>query len=186
MNASHHRPAPSLVDALARHAPADAREAEFRQRMLEFARGTPDPFDRRIPDRHFTGSAFVVSPDLSHVLLMHHKRLDRWLQFGGHAKPGESSGLVIAMRETEEESGLRPAFEPDLFDVDIHRIPARAAEPAHDHYDLRYLARAPRDAAFRLQPSEVKEIRWFPLEDAPVRGEESFERVLGKLRARRA
>ena len=138
---------------LRRHAPADAKEAADLTEILAFVDRHPDPFHRGILEGHLTGSAVVVSAAGDQVLLLHHRKLRRWLQPGGHAEAGERSGEAVALREAREETGiegltLHPTA-PRPLDVDVHPIPARGDEPAHRHLDLRYLVVAPRrrDAA---------------------------------------
>ena len=102
----------------------------------------PQAFLRSCLAGHFTGSAWLVSRDGQRALLMHHRKLDRWLQPGGHAD-GDVDLAGVALREAKEESGLLDlVVEPDIFDIDRHRIPARGAEPEHWHYDVRYVVRA--------------------------------------------
>jgi 8-oxo-dGTP pyrophosphatase MutT (NUDIX family) len=154
-----------LVDALRRHRPADAKEAADLEEILEFVRRHPDPFDRRVREGHLTGSAVVVSAAGDRVLLLHHRKLGRWLQPGGHAETGERDGTAVALREAREETGidglaLHPTA-PRPLDVDVHPIPARGGEPAHRHLDLRYLVVAPAVPALRRQATEVRALRWF-------------------------
>ena len=82
------------------------------------------------------------------MLLTLHRKLKRWMQTGGHAD-GDPQPLRVAIREAEEESGI-VGISPvscDIFDIDIHLIPANPAknEPAHYHYDIRYLLQAPHE-----------------------------------------
>jgi 8-oxo-dGTP pyrophosphatase MutT (NUDIX family) len=122
----------------------DSLAGEFR----EFLRSDPDVFRRSHPSGHFTGSAWLVSADGQRVLLMHHRKLGRWLQLGGHAD-GDADLPQVALREAGEESGLTGLqLEPAIFDLDRHCIPARRDEPAHWHYDVRYVVRATADEAF--------------------------------------
>lgn len=113
---------------------------------------------------HVTGSAFVLSPDRRAVLLTHHAKLDRWLQLGGHCD-GIADVRFVALKEAYEESGLsRIALLSDtVFDIDIHEIPARGAEPAHLHYDVRYLMQA--QAGQIAVSAESKALAWVPLAD---------------------
>jgi 8-oxo-dGTP pyrophosphatase MutT (NUDIX family) len=159
-----------LAEALARHQPEDAAEAEDLAQIRAFVARHPDPFDRRILEGHLTGSALVVSEDGTRTLLLHHRKLDRWLQPGGHADPGESAGEAVALREALEETGLQGLVlhedAPRPLDVDVHDIPARGAEPAHQHLDLRYLVVAPAGAAFSRSSEETRDMRWVTWEEA--------------------
>lgn len=107
-------------------------------RFLELLATTPDCYERSGRPGHITGAAWLVSPDGREVLLTHHRKLDRWLQLGGHSD-GDRDPLSVATREAIEESGLQVApIGPGLLDIDIHAIPARAADTEHLHYDLRF------------------------------------------------
>ena len=154
-----------LHDRLRQHLPKDAKEAGDLAAILAFADRHADPFDRGIAEGHLTGSAVVVSAAGDRVLLLHHRKLRRWLQPGGHAEPGEREGEAVALREAREETGvaalaLHPSA-PRPLDVDVHQIPARGDEPAHAHLDLRYLVVAPADATLRRLASEARALRWF-------------------------
>lgn len=152
-----------LLSQLERYHPADKEELAMRDRIMQFVRQHEDCFSRTLAIGHITGSAFIVNPERTHVLLTHHKKLNRWLQLGGHAD-GESNILNVALREAEEESGLaevRPVSE-EIFDVDIHLIPARKNETEHYHYDIRYLCEA--DSRIPLTVSdESHDLVWVPV-----------------------
>ena len=101
-----------------------------------------DAFVRERLAGHFTASAWLVSHDGRRVLLTHHRKLDRWLQLGGHAD-GDRDLVRAALREAREESGLDGlAVDPPIFDLDRHWIPEHKGVPAHWHYDVRYVVRA--------------------------------------------
>ena len=116
---------------------------------------------------HFTGSAWVLDAEThGSALLTHHRKLGRWFQLGGHLEAGETA-LKGALREAREESGLedvRPLSE-EIFDVDVHPIPARGPVPAHHHYDIRFLFEASA-AAPLVCSSESRSLAWVRLEDA--------------------
>jgi 8-oxo-dGTP pyrophosphatase MutT (NUDIX family) len=136
-------------------------EMACRQRMIELLDSCPNCFRRDAFPAHFTGSAFVVSADGARSLLHHHRKLDRWLQFGGHCD-GEEDVLSVAQREANEESGIQGLVVASSrpFDLDIHEIPTFADEPTHLHYDVRYVLIAPEQAEIQTSP-ESKEVRWF-------------------------
>jgi 8-oxo-dGTP pyrophosphatase MutT (NUDIX family) len=154
-----------LQDQLVRHRPEGADETAHLAAILSFISAHDDPFDRTIPEAHLTASAFILSPDGSRALLLHHRKLDRWLQPGGHAEPGEADGEEVALREAREETGIADLrlhpVAPRPMDVDVHSIPARGSEPAHLHLDLRYAVMAEASAALFRAAKEANALRWF-------------------------
>lgn len=120
----------------------DAPDPELADAFIELADEGRPAFQRSRLQGHFTGSCWLVSGDGQRALLMHHRKLDRWLQPGGHAD-GDMDLARAALREAREETGvLGLRVEGDIFDLDRHRIPARGQEPEHWHYDVRYVVRA--------------------------------------------
>ncbi|MBC7980842.1 MAG: NUDIX hydrolase [Armatimonadetes bacterium] len=132
---------------------------------------------------HITGSAWVVNADGSEVLLTHHRKLDRWLQLGGHAD-GDCDTLSVAIKEAEEESGLRD-FTPlgsGIFDLDIHPIPARKNDPGHLHYDVRYVLRANGSLSFTVS-EESHDLCWIAIDQvSTLTSESSMMRMVDKWR----
>ncbi len=159
-----------LPEALARHAPSDPEEEADLAHIRRFVAGHRDPFSRAIPEGHLTASAFVVAADGRRMLLVRHRKLQRWLQPGGHAEAGETRGEEVALREAGEETGLaRLALHPLAprpLDVDVHLIPARPGEPAHEHLDLRYLVIAGTTEIDR-HVVETEDARWFTWDELP-------------------
>jgi 8-oxo-dGTP pyrophosphatase MutT (NUDIX family) len=134
--------ASELDAALAGYAARHSVEARTAEQFRELVAHGPTAFDRDHVPGHFTGSAWLVAADDRRVLLTHHRKLDRWLQPGGHADGDQDLGRV-ALREAQEESGLSDlALEPSIFDLDRHWIPARGEMPGHWHYDVRFVVRA--------------------------------------------
>ena len=129
----------NLIQQLRSYQAQWSNESATAQRFIDFISSNPACFERTLNVGHVTGSAWLVNKAGSHVLLTHHKKLDKWLQLGGHAD-GDPDTLGVAMREAQEESGLEEINPVDrqIFDIDIHLIPARGEEPAHYHYDIRY------------------------------------------------
>lgn len=133
---------------------------------------------------HLTGSTWIVCPDRTRTLLTHHYKLDKWLQLGGHAD-GDGDLLAVALREAREESGLTQvrAVTAELFDVDRHWIPERRGEPAHYHFDLRFMFEA--DPAEPLVISnESKDLAWVEIvRVTALNAEESMARMVRKTQS---
>jgi 8-oxo-dGTP pyrophosphatase MutT (NUDIX family) len=175
-----------LLERLRQHRPEGAAEAADLARIVAFVSAHDDPFDRRIPHAHLTASAFVLSADGARVLLLHHRKLDRWLQPGGHGEAGEHHGEEVALREVFEETGIRPALHPGAprpLDVDVHAIPPHGSEGAHHHLDLRYLVTAPAEGPLVRPGEESKALQWFGWDELAGLGlDPGLRRGLAKAR----
>ena len=142
--------------------------------------GGVDPFTRERLAGHFTGSAWLVSADGKRALLTHHRKLQRWLQLGGHAD-GDHDLAAVALREAEEESGL-PGLtlaSADIFDLDRHWIPERKDIPGHWHYDVRYVVVAGGNEAFVVS-EESLELAWRPVGEIANDQDESMRRMANR------
>ena len=174
-----------LLALLADYERENSSEVERIGWIRELVRKSPDCFERSCLPGHITASAWIVSPDRQRFLLTHHRKLDRWLQLGGHAD-GDPDVFAVALREAREESGLQ-TFERlgDLpIDVDVHRIPARAGEPAHEHHDIRFLLVAGTDEDVVVS-DESHALAWFEWETLGCDfREESLLRMAHKARRR--
>ncbi|MDB6169987.1 MAG: hydrolase [Verrucomicrobia bacterium] len=159
----------------------DAHEAAATADTIRFVERHADCLKRELSIGHVTGSAWVVDSSRTRTLLTHHRKLEKWLQLGGHAD-GDPDLLAVALREAREESGLTGirATSRDIFDVDRHLIPARKSEPAHWHYDIRFMIEA--DPAEPLKVSdESKELAWVPVAHVTaLNPEESMARMVRK------
>jgi 8-oxo-dGTP pyrophosphatase MutT (NUDIX family) len=147
------------------------------QIIAEFITQTETPW-RQNPSHsrgHITASAWVLDHTQTHAALLHHKKLNLWLQPGGHVEETDASWFDASKRELQEETGLTaltlaPQFGETLFDVDVHPIPARvatparAAEHAHHHFDLRFLFIAKSAATLRFNIDESDALRWFAID----------------------
>lgn len=140
-------------------------EQQTLQRLYRFVSSNPHCFERQLLVGHITGSAWIVDKGYEKILLTHHKKLDKWLQPGGHAD-GVTNVAEVAMREAQEESGLSDLVlvDPGMFDIDVHLIPARLEEPAHYHFDCRFLICCHGDESYVVS-NESHDLAWVPLAD---------------------
>lgn len=153
---------PSLGPLLADYAVRHPEHQSLAGRFLDFHASSATVYMRTHPPGHFTASCWLVSGDGQRVLLTHHRKLGRWLQLGGHAD-GETDLAQVALREAREESGLDGlAVAAPIFDLDVHTIPARGSEPAHLHWDVRFVIQAGPDEHYAVS-EESLDLRWWPV-----------------------
>ena len=173
-----------LLEALRSHKPSDSTERSHQEVIARQVAATPLWWKRTTLPGHVTASGFVLSPDLNQILLHHHRKLDRWLQMGGHDE-GDASPWITADREVREESGLqnpRMALGGCFLDLDVHEIPENRKEPGHLHLDCRFLYVADPASPISLALEESKELKWFPLREGIEKmNEVGARRILGKL-----
>jgi 8-oxo-dGTP pyrophosphatase MutT (NUDIX family) len=155
-------PRETLLGKLRAHAARglDAQEAAMAAEMIRFVEENPQCAERSLAVGHLTGSAWIVDAARKRTLLTHHRKLEIWVQLGGHAD-GDLDIAGVAMREALEESGLTRLRLVDtaIFDVDRHWIPERKGEPGHWHYDVRFMIEAD-EAEPLVISSESKDLRW--------------------------
>mgnify|MGYP001273316049 FL=1 len=151
-------------------------------KMLEFLNKEQDCFSRSNLRGHFTGSAWVVDETHKWILMTHHRKLDKWLQLGGHADENENL-FEVAHNEAVEESGLIDftCLSKKIFDIDIHKIPQYKNIPPHYHYDIRYLFKSKMESNAIVVSKESKDVAWVLKDDVfNKNNEESIMRMLTK------
>lgn len=120
---------------------------------------------------HITGSAWIVNEAKTHVLLVHHVKLGKWLQPGGHAD-GDENVMRVSVKEATEETGLKnlSLLTPNIFDIDIHPIPTRKDFPEHLHYDIRFAFVSSLESTLQVS-NESHDVKWIALEEVPERSQ---------------
>lgn len=151
----------SVAELLSGYRPRNPTEARDVNLVRELVDNVPDPWSRSLP-LHVTASALVVHPDSGRVLLRWHERQQAWLQIGGHADPGESDPVDIALREGREETGLTdlvPWPDASVVHIAIVPVPAKGDEPAHEHADVRFVLATSAPQAARPENPDAP-LRW--------------------------
>jgi 8-oxo-dGTP pyrophosphatase MutT (NUDIX family) len=173
----------NLITKLEAYKPMDSDESDSLGYALSFIKAHEDCFDRTQTAGHITGSAWIVNQSWDKVLLIHHKKLNKWLQPGGHCD-GSTDVIGTAFREAQEETGITPKLiSEEIFDVAAHNIPAKGDEPSHIHYDMRYLFEANDTLPLVMEEGKANDIRWVPLEEleALVGDNDTFKGTLMRM-----
>ena len=171
----------SLLNLLDQHRPFDDNEQQMLAATTNFVKANSDCFERTLTVGHITGSAWIIDEAHENVLLMHHRKLNRWFQPGGHAD-GESDILKVALKEAQEETGLIDIqiVSNQIFDIDIHLIPQNTNEAAHYHYDIRFLFVANINSALQIN-AEANNLSWVNLNEVSLYNDsESILRMVQK------
>lgn len=149
-----------LIQLLEMYTPSGKEEMDFKIRMLNFINASENCFERTLSIGHITASSWLLNKDGSKALLMHHRKLDKWFQLGGHSD-GDPNTLEVAIKEAKEESGLTSirSVTPFIFDIDIHMIPENAKEKEHFHYDVRFLLQTDKEEEIKIN-QESKQLLW--------------------------
>jgi 8-oxo-dGTP pyrophosphatase MutT (NUDIX family) len=153
-----------LVLALQQYQSDFKEEKSFLVEFLQLL-GHKDCYERTHLPGHLTGSAWITDPTRKHVVLVHHARLNKWMQPGGHAD-GDENILRVALKEAEEETGLvnLKVLSHAPFDIDIHTIPQRPDFPEHLHFDIRFLLEAKTTEPI-IVSHESHDVKWVSLKD---------------------
>lgn len=170
-----------LIQELCSYQTSYSEEKEFVISFLDLLKSN-DAFQRTHLPGHITGSSWIVNSDKTKVLLVHHAKLNRWLQPGGHAD-GDENVLRVALREAEEETGITrlTVLSDQIFDLDIHTIPTRKDFPEHLHFDIRFLIQA-NEADPLVVSEESHDVKWISLEELEKYNDEtSILRLKQKL-----
>jgi 8-oxo-dGTP pyrophosphatase MutT (NUDIX family) len=157
-----------LLRVLAEYQPTTPQESEHRATIMALVREHNDIFSADCQVGHITASALVVDESTQQVLLHFHKKLQCWLQFGGHSEPDDTTPAMTALRETQEETGLPDLYfvRDELLDVDVHPIPADNFMPDHLHLDFRYLLGTHQPDAVYAAEDESDVFRWMTFAEA--------------------
>ena len=174
-----------LIFSLQRYHSAFAAERDFVPRFISLLRNFKNCYRRELTTGHITGSAWIVDEAGTQALLVKHKKLNRWLQPGGHAD-GQEDIRAVAMKEATEETGLRQLqlYHSGIYDFDIHLIPGNKMAPAHLHYDVRFLFVADVQEQVKLS-EESHALAWVAMEKIPflTQNSESIHRMILKSKS---
>lgn len=173
----------NLIELLNNYHPSDLKEKKYKNEMIEFLKKNDVFLGKENKKGHITASSIIVSKNRNEVLFTYHKKLNKWLQLGGHTEINEHI-LESALREAKEESGLKniKIINEKIFDIDIHKIPKYHNEEEHFHYDIRFLFEADRKDLIKIS-NESKDLKWIKIDEIrKYTNSESIIRPIEKIK----
>ncbi|MFH8678635.1 NUDIX hydrolase [Streptomyces lydicus] len=159
-------------------APSPDQE-QLRLAYLDHLAAHRDGMWKLCKEGHLTASALVIDPAAGRVLLTLHRKLEMWLQMGGHCEPEDASLADAALREAREESGIARGLTllpGGPVRLDRHRTPCAV------HLDVQYAALAPAGAVAAIS-DESLDLKWFAYDEVPGVADDSVVRLVEAARA---
>ena len=160
-----------LQEQLEQYHPYNEQEERDKKVMLQLLKTQPDIFTRENEVAHFTASSWLLNREHTKVLMIYHNIYHSWAWTGGHAD-GEEDLLAVAIREAQEETGVKEIqtvddaiFSIETLTVDGHEKRGRYV-PSHLHLNVTYLLEADEAEVLRIKPDENSGVKWFLLEEA--------------------
>lgn len=179
-----------ILKLLENYQPIFSEEKKFQKEIIDFIEQNDDFALRSNLTGQLTGSAWVVNSERTKVLLIHHKKLNRWLQIGGHIEADDQTIEQTILREVTEESGLKnlKLLSSSIYDLDVHTIPQKKEVAEHLHFDIRLVVEADENDTLLAQNEEVLDVKWYSVSEMENPSETdilidaSMKRMINKMK----
>ena len=159
-----------VKEQLKKYNPYNEQEERDKEQMLSFIDQNENFLTRNNTIGHFSASAFVVNNERNKMVIVYHNIFDGWIYPGGHAD-GEEDLLSVAIREVEEETGLKvKVLDNNIFSIQslpvTGHIKREKYVSAHTHFDVVYLLEADDTIPLVYRVDESKGAKWINFEKA--------------------
>lgn len=183
----------SLYEDIKNYIPVNEQEERDKAQMLQFMSSNPNCLSRENQVAHFTASVWTVNKEHTKTLMVFHNIYDSWSWIGGHAD-GEEDLYAVALRELQEETGVKNAIAKDrqIFSVETLTVNGHVKKgvyvPSHLHFNVTYLAEAEESERLTVNEEENQAVRWWTFEEAleastePWMVENVYKKLIRKCR----
>ena len=177
-----------LYEQIKNYNPVNDQERNDKEQMLRFMEQNSVYLSRENQIAHFTTSIWTVNKERTKTLMVYHNLYDSWSWIGGHAD-GEEDLCVVAMRELQEETGVKFAklVSKEILSLETLTVSGHVKRgnyvPSHLHFNLTFLAEADEREALVVNEDENQAVKWWTFEEALQVSSEPWmvERVYKKL-----
>lgn len=159
-----------LRQKIENYIPFNEQEEKDKEQFLRFIDTFDDVLTRDNIFGHFSASAFVVNKERNKMVVVYHIINDGWIYPGGHAD-GEEDFLSVAVREVEEETGLKArVLDDNIYSIQSAPVKGHIKRgkyvSAHLHLDVLYIMEADDKVPLIYREDESKGVKWIPFEEA--------------------
>ena len=159
----------NLREQIESYTPFDEQEEKDKEQFLEFINSFDDVLTRKNIFGHFSSSAFIVNKERTKMLVVYHIINDGWIYPGGHAD-GENDLLSVAVREVNEETGLKTkVLDNSIFGIQTAPVKGHIKRDnyvsAHLHLDVIYLMEADDTIPLIYREDESKGVKWVSFDE---------------------
>ena len=178
----------SLLNQIKNYTPTNEQEQRDKEQMLAFMQANANCLSRENTVAHFTTSIWTVNKERTKTLMVYHNIYDSWSWIGGHAD-GEEDLCAVAMRELQEETGVKHAklVSNEILSLETLTVGGHVKRgkyvSSHLHFNLTFLAEADEGEALVVNAEENQAVKWWSFEEALQASSEPWmvERVYKKL-----
>ena len=177
----------NLKKEIENYVPYNEQERCDKELMIEYINTFRDVLTRENKMCHFTASNWIVNKEKTKILMAYHNIYKSWAWTGGHAD-GESNLLNVALKEAEEETGLKNLkvlsegiFSLQILTVDSH-IKRGKFISSHLHLDCCFLLEADENEMLKIKEDENSGVKWIDIDKAvEMSNEENMKPIYKKL-----
>lgn len=159
-----------LRKEIEKYVPYDEVEAKDKEVILKYMNTFDNLLVRDNEFAHFTASNWIVNKERTKVLMIYHNIYKTWAWTGGHSD-GEEDLLKVALKEAEEETGIKnfKLLSDGIYSIEILGVSAHEKRgkrvATHLHLDCCFLLEADEKDAVRIKEDENSGIEWVNIED---------------------
>ena len=160
----------NLKQKIENYVPFNEQEEKDKEQFLKFIDTFDDVLTRDNILGHFSASAFVVNKERNKMVVVYHIINDGWIYPGGHAD-GEDNLLSVAVREVEEETGLKvKVLDKNIYSIQSAPVKGHIKREkyvsAHLHLDVVYIMEADDKLPLIYKEDESKGVKWISFDEA--------------------